>query len=1128
MKNKLYSVAPLLVIMLVAGVLVTIWFAKGQVIGSGESGLPFVTYATLFPRNNFAWTESLLGGNTNQAGNIFFGFINIMAKIGLPNFLIQALFYWIMLVIGAFSVYQLSGFLIANRFARCVSGLFYILNMFTMVSVVNRLQYPFLYFFAVLPLGLFVFIKGLSTKKLSYALYFALCSLPFSLAFGSFPFIEIWWLVMGLYVVSHLILNRFSVKEVVFATAYLGLSLLAWSLVHLWWLAPLIYSTFSTPYPTSEAVTQAGNFLAFNSLSRLVGGLPSVLSLIDSSFLISISSQWGNFYLWPIARLLMPVPFFIILFGLVGKKPKNSYWFFVIVLFTLSVFFSKGSMPPFEEVFPFLVNNLRILEVFRNSFEKLGFILNLTYALLFGNGLFLLSKRHFKLALVFFVTSCIFLVYPMWTGSVFGGNLISVPDYYSKLNVWLGARHNLLRLAVFPLSGEGMTYNWGYNGVELSSELLKLPAISFRTSVPYLEDIISSLDQGISSFPTKLPLLLGKLGIQTVLVRHDVLYKNRQIRNPDTVNSTLDLLPTLTKSTSIGPIDVYSLVNSKSANPLFFATTQLIESYPQQEFSDNLLIDPDPQEVLVNPDLTQSELKPEFTLIKPIKDFTLPSMATKSYEESLAVLPSIKHLPGSKIFPLVRLKEDVQRYTQSQEQISITRYDIMLLGKRLAELVALVKLGSPEISKAVLSYQAKLNQIVVADNIGLKSLPTDEKVTIFSDHLKIIQRLSDLGSDDRYGLKSLHQLMSKQLAKFGLASIFQPNLQFSKAETRIVRFNVPKEDSYTLSVKISPIEASLYNWPGSNLRFQVDDLFNVIHPNINSQDDTMSLGMFWLDKGEHEVILAMPESINLVSGEELFSLASSQPATVLDVAPLVPGSRLTLKMSYLIEKGERFESRFVQDIDNEETRENYSYSHSNIRKDKYEHGWQNFETELGVYAGATTGQLKLIAFPFNFCPQSKIKLLDNCDKKSYSSKFDKTTLVNVTNLTVTRQFTNQLFLTTQSSSKHPTAPDITTTKVNPAKYILDIKNATSPFVLVMNQIYHPGWTAEIENEPLPLSHMLVDGYANGWEIAKKGNYRLILTFIPQTILAQSRAISLLAFSTIVLVVLINTYVRKTK
>lgn len=101
-------------------------------------------------------------------------------------------------------------------------------------------------------------------------------------------------------------------------------------------------------------------------------------------------------------------------------------------------------------------------------------------------------------------------------------------------------------------------------------------------------------------------------------------------------------------------------------------------------------------------------------------------------------------------------------------------------------------------------------------------------------------------------------------------------------------------------------------------------------------------------------------------------------------------------------------------------------------------------------------------------------------------------------------------------------------KINPTKYFVKIKNAQEPFFLNFLETYSPLWNAYVAEgdgdvassrqiwstwfkQPLPKNtHILVNGYANGWFLDRKGDYNLILEYWPQKLFYLSKIITLLS------------------
>ncbi|MBU1032030.1 YfhO family protein [Patescibacteria group bacterium] len=70
-----------------------------------------------------------------------------------------------------------------------------------------------------------------------------------------------------------------------------------------------------------------------------------------------------------------------------------------------------------------------------------------------------------------------------------------------------------------------------------------------------------------------------------------------------------------------------------------------------------------------------------------------------------------------------------------------------------------------------------------------------------------------------------------------------------------------------------------------------------------------------------------------------------------------------------------------------------------------------------------------------------------------------------------------------------TIPLITFEKISADRYLVKIKEAKNPFVLVLNNTFDKLWQATIDNQIIN-KHFIVNGFANGWLIEKIGDYSI--------------------------------------
>ncbi|GAH12206.1 unnamed protein product, partial [marine sediment metagenome] len=96
----------------------------------------------------------------------------------------------------------------------------------------------------------------------------------------------------------------------------------------------------------------------------------------------------------------------------------------------------------------------------------------------------------------------------------------------------------------------------------------------------------------------------------------------------------------------------------------------------------------------------------------------------------------------------------------------------------------------------------------------------------------------------------------------------------------------------------------------------------------------------------------------------------------------------------------------------------------------------------------------------------------------------------------TNEKANYFLLIQKGKELKENLPEISYKKINPTKYLVNVKNAQDPFYLVQLENYDTYWNAGIDGNKLD-EHKKVFGYANAWHIDKKGNYNVVIEYTPQ-------------------------------
>ena len=365
-----------------------------------------------------------------------------------------------------------------------------------------------------------------------------------------------------------------------------------------------VQTFFTSSYLFEQAYATSDNYITYSALSNNLGNLNFLIRLIHRDFFLWMKDVWGGIYFNPFFVLLSFLPV-IFVFGSAFIKSKPKEYYFYLFLALGAVFFAKGSNDPFGGISYFLFTHSKFFEAFRNPFEKFGLIIPLAYAPLFGFGLYhfyqYLNNKKKILArpitgLVLFLL-CGLLVWPMWNGWVFTsnepptdnkkiGDYIKVPGYYKEANDWLNQNPGEFRTIALPLKGEGLTHSWeyGYNGVDLSSSLFDKPFLAFCTGLEYLCPITNKFQPQLTRHPEDFWKVLPPLNATYVMVRDDVHARLRSLQDPKDVEALLKKDPKhFVLDKKFGKLSFYKLNENFQQPKIDGANSAIYYSNPANE-----------------------------------------------------------------------------------------------------------------------------------------------------------------------------------------------------------------------------------------------------------------------------------------------------------------------------------------------------------------------------------------------------------------------------------------------------------------------------------------------------------------------------------------------------------------
>lgn len=1156
-----------LFLLLIITSLVAVWFKEGLILGSGESALPFYNTARLSELLRSNWTEVPLGsgGSIGFPSLPLYATITFFQQLNVPSFLLQAVMYWFVFVVGVLSIHKITSLIYENSsLVRLSSSVFYIFNPIVHVSVLHRFQYPMIFFYSFLPLAFLIYVKGLQARKFIYLVILSLISIIFSFSFVGLAFLELLFGILGLLSLFYFI-SSFKKSRDWFPLFYFLGFIIIFILINSWWLTPLFASVFVDlgSRGSVKYFSSLDNIYTFNAISVQIESVLNVFRLFKPNDFPKDESSWAWIY-WTIPFIVLS--FFSITAFIVGlfKKEKHIDYKFLILLSLLTMFWVKGSLPPFGGVTLSLFKSFTLLHVFRNPFEKIGIILPFAMAIPVGFGTamiinFFADKFRFPKKLITFLILTIFFpvfMFPTLTGLVFTGGpppannmdigqYVKVPDYYKQAREWLDQQDGLFRVLVLPFDGEGMTYQWeyGFSGVELSNNLFNQPMISVSTSQGNLPEIINDIRHILLNYPEKLWILAQILNVKYIMVRDDIDYQTRETEAPSTDLELINeyMSQHFSQVAQFGKLKFFEINPSEFSPRVYTSTVPMYLFDPSKNYlkltpfsrpqKNNLFISTSPQ--LKNP-----QQDPYIELAKEIiiSGNQIENMKIDT-ENPIENLPFVSIYRGTPFYALVRLKEDLETYNQTADTKLAFRAN--LLGKRLVEIN-----HSPQDLEALEEYFQGLKS-VASELLNAQSVDREIVEKLINQREALVEIKNKTTHKDL--IDQITSDLDKLFVEVGAKSIYQTDKRL------IYRFSIPRDSKYEILI-------AKENW---NYYFEDKEISEInLDGNIHKLDlskqigetDTFSLGIYTLIRGTHEVSISQPKARNLIAEELpeelLLSSKDKQPITkLLPIADLDNSYGYSLSFEYFEEKGNVPVVTLISDVDpiDKKTGEKIPRFGIGLVRDNYDFGWKKYTGFFTPHPSAQKYSLSFKVLPYGDCKAVVERPYRRyCEDNAFNQRILRDSTYRIRNLRVEKQFQNPIVLREiETPSIQDNPPQIAFEQISPARYKVKVTDVQSPFFLVLSTTFDPRWKAyfttsqprnliEILSESVsgdPVSsegHMTVNGYANGWYIDKLGSFEMFLEYSPERILiiGQKFAVVMITASLLILMLYYLRYAKR--
>ncbi len=1135
-------------------ILTTIWFHKGLLIGLGESGVSFYNVKNQLAITSHTWSPFALGifpGLTICTLPLFY-FANLLSQIGISDVGTQAIIFGLCLFSSFIGTTLLTNYLFVKSKNKEVisifTGLFYGLNLVSLVTAWNRLQYPFLFFYIVIPFALYTFIKACDQKKYAYAILLNVIFLVFSSAFAAIPFIELIWGLLLAYSFFIVLVNwKKDPSKALFAILFYILSVTIWALFNSWWLLQMIKAIESVLGENVYSIK--GDIGTLNILSQEQGNLSFVYRLMNQQFFDSMKTVWGNFYNTPPFIVISYIIPFLAFSPLIIKK-KPGFIYFFLGLSLLVIYFIKGSNPPFGGIYLFLFSHLKIFEVFCSSFEKYGLVLPLAYAPLIGFTLLLLfttlknsisvRKTYFiftSLGLLLFVV----LVYPFWNNLIFTYNLppennpsigdyVSVPIDYQSANTFLHKDTDIYRGMALPIDGEGMTYEWkyGFNGVEYLNDMFGIPFLSLGTStIPNLQNITDQFNYTLFKYPFSFTKMMTLLNVKYLLVRSDIDYKNRNTTNPHILTDYINgrSIANLSFEKQFGKLAFYK---NMSFIPKIYTAKNLFAAPQSLYFTDIFTLNNfQNKDVVVNTNenefgdkLAQSALSETILPKNVINSDQVPKITLTQAELQI---PMSRYGADSRFFPLIRFKENLSRWgiVDSQDKLL---YDINISYKRLGELQRialannLVGIGPAE-NEYISSLGIIEKTINSQDSATLSENIDSIRAQFLAEQVILNNLINSLHPGGiRSSLQSTRSVFTEFEKHIYVISLYPSQIKNSIQSENIYRFMAPLDGNY--QVLLRQLNYQQYYKTQNQVTIQINNKIIIVTPTY--KNGFISYGTFMLDKGLNEFHILTPITLNLIkenSSLPLTLIATSQKTEIRKTFHLKnfdPYSQYVASFDYKITNGGGATIEAESDVDAVKDGKNVPEWSQGISGSVGNFNWQHVAYRVYPYHTATTQSISFVVNATNSCiadNQQDMRLVKMCStNKSFYTKYTHNTEFIFKNVKLEKIFPSDLMLFKQNMKttviKNPT---ITFNEINGSTYIVHIKNAINPYNLVFSENFNPDWQVIYNNAQIATSkHFMVNSFANAWQIDKTGTYNITVRFQDENLFLFGKVLSLLS------------------
>lgn len=591
------------------GLVVVVWFRQGYFVYIWDTTYPVNAAAYLTSFAN-VWLSIHSTGFSNANGLPFLPYFAIVYflqnVIGLPIVIAEAVLFYLLFVISGISMYFfarefLRGLLGEKelRVVSILSGLFYMMNLYTLYYI-WRIFTVEAFLLAFFPFVASEMWKGLARARTFGRIdVFGIVRIEL-LCFLLLPaFTNPAFLLTGAAFLALLLAHGFLQKpRNIFSVANQGafalFALGYWAFSNLWWILPQLANSgvvLARVGPDWVDLQSNSIHSTLQNVLRLQG-MPPLYQQAPGVIVYWFGSIYQNAPFFVAISILIP----IVSFASISKShPAGRRAIFMAMVAALFILAAEGLNPPLGGIFGWLYGHFSFMVAFRDPYQKLGWIIPITYSILFSLGVLRIHKlvigsiirnhaRVNRLVRLVVPATLVVLVigaysWPFFTGDIIlPGASVAVPSYYNSANTFLGSQPGTFRILSLPLDQvlQGSVWDHGYVGNDLLRATTGREVISTIVPDQNVTDLLNNAITLLQGNNTHVSNILALLNVRYVVIRNDAdLNYTLTPTPPSTLASDIANQVGVSPAATFGKLDFYE--NSRFA-PRIYAVTNLTSS----------------------------------------------------------------------------------------------------------------------------------------------------------------------------------------------------------------------------------------------------------------------------------------------------------------------------------------------------------------------------------------------------------------------------------------------------------------------------------------------------------------------------------------------------------------------